>query len=109
MSYIATPMHTAAAATGNGETIDVSEVPEFSLHFVNTGSPVGTVSFEGTVDGTNYVAVPMETATGTLVTSTTAAGYFRSVRGHALLKFRAPISAFTSGLFTVVTGRTSKR
>ena len=77
----------------------------FTLHLVNTGSPVGTVSFEGSVDGTNFVAVAMEKADGTLATSTTATGYFRLPLNTAIKAFRAPISAYTSGEFTVLAGR----
>jgi len=74
-----------------------------AINFVSTGSPVGTVTFEGALDAADasFVAVPVETVTGTLVTSTTSAGYFRLPLNHGLSVFRARISAYTSGSFTI--------
>jgi hypothetical protein len=71
-----------------------------------SGTFVGTVTFEGTVDGTNWVAtavVPVG-ATRTLATTATAAGAWQqNVAG--LAGVRARCSAFTSGTIAVIVKR----
>lgn len=65
------------------------------------GTWVGTVQFEGSIDGTNYFSVnarPM--ANGTLVTSTTANGQWQLDSG-SLATFRARVSAYTSGTVSI--------
>lgn len=66
-----------------------------------TGTFSGTVTFEVTVDGTNWVAVEMTTPAGAAAATTaTGAGIFVApVAGYR--KFRARCSAYTSG--TIVT------
>ncbi len=70
-----------------------------------TGTFTGTVTFEATVDGTNWVAasvVPVG-ATRTLTTTATAAGVWQmNTTGFAYVRVRC--SAFTSGTI-VVTGK----
>lgn len=72
-----------------------------------TGTFSGTVTFEGSVDGVNYVAtavVPVG-ATRTLTTTATAAGVWQqNVTGYSYARVRC--SAFTSGTI-VVTGKRS--
>jgi len=72
-----------------------------------TGTFSGTVTFEGTVDGTNWVAtavIPVG-STRTLTTTATAAGiWVQSTVG--LTAVRARCSAYTSGTI-VVTGKRS--
>jgi hypothetical protein len=78
-----------------------------------TGTFTGTITFEASVDGTNYVAIAMkassQTAAATLVTTTTAVGLF-SVAIQGFPHFRARMSAYTSGDAVVTTSvaRTSK-
>jgi len=89
----------AAAATGNGVELDVAGCPTASLQVSGTFS--ATVTFEGTVDGANWIAIQMTNLNaGTASTTATAAGLFAgNVAG--LLKIRARISAYTSGNVTV--------
>lgn len=71
-----------------------------------SGAWSGTVTFEGTIDGTNWVAInadPMPT--GAAATSTTAQGLFQ-VPCAGLSQVRARLSTATSGSITV-TGNTS--
>lgn len=72
-----------------------------------TGTFSGTVTFEGSVDGTNFVTlavVPVGT-TRTLTGTATAAGVWQmNTTGFTLV--RARVSTYTSGTF-VITGRRS--
>jgi hypothetical protein len=72
-----------------------------------SGTFAGTFSFEGTVDGTNWVAVAALPVglTRTLASSTTAAGAW-VVNVVGLSSVRVRCSAYTSGT-AVVVGRTS--
>jgi len=70
-----------------------------------TGTFSGTVTFEGTVDGTTWVAVAVVPVGGTrtLTTTATAAGVWQmNVAGFA--SARARVSTYTSGTF-VITGK----
>jgi hypothetical protein len=62
-----------------------------------TGTFSGTLQFEVTIDGTNYVAVPaLNVTTGTEATTTTGTGIFRfDVVGILMTRVRA--TAWTSG------------
>ena len=79
-----------------------------------TGTFTGTITFEASVDGTNYVALAVkassQTAAATLVTTTTTVGLF-SVGIQGFTNFRARMSAYTSGTAVVTTSiaRTSKQ
>lgn len=89
----------AAAATGNGAALNVAGTSRLGLQV--SGTFVGTVTFEATVDGTNWVALVLTPAGGGAAVSTaTAPGLFSgSVSGFS--QFRGRISAFTSGAVTV--------
>jgi hypothetical protein len=65
-----------------------------------TGTFVGTVTFETTVDGTNWVTVSVTPSNSvTTVTSATAPGvWFVQITGFAGV--RARVSAYTSGTIT---------
>lgn len=67
-----------------------------------SGMFTATVSFEGSVDGTNWTAVRgANISSGQPATSATAPGIFQfSVSG--LKKFRARVSSFTSGNVSAV-------
>lgn len=95
-------LQSAAAATGNGTEADVKGLTALALQVTGTFS--ATVTWEGTLDGTNWIAiVVLNRNAGTQATTATAAGlYLANVAGLAL--FRARVSAFTSGAVTV-TGR----
>ena len=92
----------AAAATGNGTAMDVDGLSLVGLQITGTFS--ATVTIEGSVDGTNYVAIrSLNLNTGAVASAPTAAGVFQ-VPVSGLAKLRARVSAYTSGTVTV-TGR----
>lgn len=94
----------AAAATANGTAADctpVSDGPYYSATVQIVGITTATVTWEGTVDGTNWVAVRATNLNaGTDATTATADGIYRlTVLGFK--QVRARISAYTSGTITV--------
>jgi hypothetical protein len=108
VSYQKNILHLATAATSDGAAFSVANYPNVAVHFVNTGSPNGTVNFEGTINDTDWVAVPVEENDGDVVTSTTATGYFRLPRNHGLSQFRTRVTR-TSGTFTLLLARSGRR
>jgi hypothetical protein len=66
-----------------------------------TGTWVGTITFEGSTDGTNFFSVPVVPTTGgaSVTTTTTNGNWTASVGG--LVRFRATMSSYTSGTATV--------
>lgn len=99
-------LQNAAAATGNGTPIDMRGFDYLVVDV--TGTFVGTVTFEGSIDSTtgsdgNYFAVGLKTAAdGAAVTTATAAGAFKLPPDMGgLAYFRARVSAYTSGAITV--------
>lgn len=104
---------TASASALNGTALDTTGYTALGLQVVI--SDTATVSFQGTVDNTNWVAVgcvkTSDTNTAT-VTSVTASTLLQcNVAG--LAQFRAPASGLTAGTVTVkgrlTTGPWSKR
>jgi len=88
----------AAGATGNGTAIPVSGWSAVSLQV--TGTFVGTLTFEGSQDGSNYVSLQgFNVADGTVGTTVTAAGIY-VIPLIGLVLFRARVSAWTSGAIT---------
>jgi len=72
--------------------------------FQLTGTWTGTIVLEGSVDGTNYTALPMSafgTVVPTVLTSVTANGLYRA-NGATLSSIRVRFSAYTSGTATVM-------
>lgn len=93
-------LQTAAAATGNGTAMDVRGWAAVALQVTDTF--VGTITFEGTVDDTNWVSLQgANVADGAVSTSATAAGIY-VIPCVALSQFRAPVSAWTSGTITAI-------
>lgn len=92
-------MQSAAAATGNGTVMDVAGLAMAA--FQVSGTFAGTVTFEGTVDGSNWVSLQVcNAADGSVSTTATAPGVFIApVAGLQMV--RARISAYTSGTITV--------
>jgi len=92
-------MQSAAAATGNGTVFDVSDFASLGMQI--SGTFVGTVTFECTVDNTNWVSLTMISPTnGAWSTTATAVGVWcASITG--LRQVRARVSAYTSGSITV--------
>ena len=91
----------ARTISGNLGALDAESIMDLNGHstavFDIRGTFVATVSFEGTVDGTNYVAIPVfNQATEVVSLTAAAAGIFiASVSGFR--RVRARVSAYTSG------------
>ena len=67
------------------------------------GTWAGTITFEGTIDNSTWVAIRAEPLTsGTLSTTTTATGLFR-IDASGLFKTRTRFSTDTSGTVSVQT------
>ena len=98
---LAETLQNAAAALGDGTPIDMKGYDSLAVHV--TGTFTATVTFEGTVDDSNWFAVGLKTAAdGAAVTMATAAGAFKlPIDGPPLSQFRARVSAYTSGSVTV--------
>lgn len=98
-------MQSAAAATGNGTAITVAEPGEGAMEQIVcqvSGTFVGTVTFEGTVDGTNWVAIGMTSlADNSSVATTATAPILVKCNLKGLTQVRARVSAYTSGAITV--------
>lgn len=109
MRYETQVLHTASAGTGDGVILNVGRADSLNVHVVDTGSPVGTVTFKGCVDAALvWVDAAMEKVDGTLASSTTAPGYFRLPLNHGLFRFKAEITTYTSGAWTVRSGMRSR-
>lgn len=87
-----------ATAIGNGTAVDVSGYATLSLRVVI--SATATITFEASVDGTNFTAMTGTRTDGTVGAVTTLTNDFRFVVS-GLKFFRARISAYTSGTVDV--------
>ena len=98
-AYQTVVLQNAAAATGNGTSLDVSGMG--TAHITVTGTFVGTVTFETQDAAGNWVSFLVQAlGTTTLASSTTTTGVFRAgVGGFSTI--RARVSAYTSGSITV--------
>ncbi len=103
--YLYQLLQSAAAATGNGTalvTTDVNNGALTTLTMQVTGITTATITFEATVDGSNWIAVACTNLNdGTAATTATANGLFR-LTCLGLVSVRARISAYTSGTITVI-------
>lgn len=100
---LATTMQAAAAATGDGTALPLGDYAMGALQLSGTFS--ATVTFEATVDGSNWIAVALANANSTTrarATTATAAGIFLLEEAAGLTLLRARVSAYTSGNVTVV-------
>lgn len=97
-------MQSAAVATGNGTAIDCVSPTYGALTTLTaqvTGITTATITWEATIDGTNWVAIQATNLNdGTEATTATANGLYRVVC-LGLVKVRARISAWTSGTIYV--------
>jgi hypothetical protein len=95
-----TVLQNAAAATGNGTALPLLGMDALTVEI--TGTFVGTVTFEGTIDDTSWFAVGLKTAAdGAAVTAPTAPGAWKlPVDALGLSQFRARVSAHSSGTIT---------
>jgi hypothetical protein len=94
------PSIESATLNAAEEALTLTALTADSVVLQVTGTFTGTITFEASVDGTNYVAIAMKASTQTtattLVTTATAAGVF-SLNIQGLPNFRARMSAYTSG------------
>jgi hypothetical protein len=90
----------AAGAIGDGSPMTVDGFAGVMVQI--QGITIATVTFEATIDGTNWVAIEgNNVSSGASATTATADGlYFVSVAG--VHQFRCRISAYTSGSIAVV-------
>lgn len=98
-------MQNAAGTTGNGTALDcwtAENGASTTATFQITGISGDTITWEATIDGTNYVAITVDNlASGSAATTATADGLYR-VTCHGLRKIRARISTYDAGAVTVV-------
>lgn len=108
-NYSLVTMQNSATATGNGtaiQTVDPDNGAWMVLDMQVTGISGDTITFEGTIDGTNWVAVLCENQTsGTSATTATADGIYRYIVG-GVRQVRARISSYSAGTI-IVTGTTA--
>ena len=90
----------AATATGNGKNFGVFDWAH--VVFSVTGTFAGTITFEASLDGSNWTSIEVyKLSDGVVSTTTTTTGLFRCCVA-ALGDVRARISAYTSGSITVL-------
>jgi len=93
----ATAIGDGSALTVTGNTIGGMATATFQVAGITTA----TVTFEATVDGSNWIAVQaVNLNSGTAATTATANGLYR-LTALGLISVRARISAYTSGTITV--------
>lgn len=96
-------MQNAAVATGNGTAIDVRKEADGAMSVVAiqvTGITTATITFEATIDDSNWVSILAENiTTGAEATTATADGIYR-ITCLGLSQIRARVSAWTSGTIT---------
>ncbi len=96
---INTILQNAAAATGNGATFECAGLSAAGFQVII--AVTATITFEATVDGTNWVSLyATNVATGASAATATASGiYVANIGG--LLEVRSRISSWGSGAVTV--------
>lgn len=93
-------LQNAAAATGVGVAINLKGYRSATLDI--TGTFVATITFEGTIDDTNWFVLALTPSTRAAAASTaTTVGAWLLPQDVALSQLRARVSAFTSGTITV--------
>lgn len=100
------PVHTGITTTANGALIPMEGRESAVIQVV--GITTATITFEGTVDGTNWVAIAaadLNSTTRARSTTATADGLYLIEPSGSLTSARARISAYTAGTLTV-TART---
>ena len=90
----------SATLNASDEALTLTALTADSVVLQVTGTFTGTITFEASVDDTNYVAIAMKASTQTtattLVTTTTTTGVF-SLNIQGFPNIRARMSAYTSG------------
>ena len=86
---------TATVGLAEGDKSDVV------FQLVDAGAWNGTITFQATLDGTNYVSVLATPSTsGTAAATTTAAGIFR-INASGYLAVRAKVTTYAAGSMDV--------
>jgi hypothetical protein len=102
--YEVVTMQSAAGAVGNGtaaSTADFSNGAYMVLDMQVEGISGDTITFEGTIDGTNWIAVQCENLnSGDKGTTATADGLYRFVIG-GVRQVRARVSTYSAGTINV--------
>lgn len=94
-----TTLQNAATATGNGVVLNTTPASAVSVQVSGTFS--ATITFEGSINGTDWTALQATNAnTDSRSTTATAPGIY-SVLLNGAVSFRARVSAYTSGAVTV--------
>lgn len=97
-------MQVGATTTGDGNSMHPLNVSSGSYSLLTAqvvGITSATITWEGTIDGTNWKGILVApVTTGTAALTATADGIF-TVDVTGMLQFRARISAWTSGTITV--------
>jgi len=97
-------MQNAAAATGNGTALGVSQMATVAFQVTGTFTGV-TVVFEGSLDGSTYVALSACSGTSAGSTVSTTGLWICPVTGIGTV--RARVSAWSTGTVTVIGNGTS--
>ena len=83
---------TSANATGN--KMKFVDFDTITFHIVASGTVSGTVAIQRSVDGTNWVEVSSDALSAVGITE-------QLVKGEVALYYRAVVSSYVSGTFTV--------
>lgn len=96
-------MQNAAAATGNGSSLLMSGFTTATIQV--SGTWAGTITFEVTLDGSNWVTATVLDISSTSRVhrdTTTTNGLFNADEYAGCLYIRTRVSTYTSGAVTVI-------
>src|SRR5437588_276654 len=100
-SALATTATLQSAATGTGVGTALSLLGDSSVTFTVTGTFSGTITWQGSEDGTNFSTIyAVQLGTNTISTTATATGTYE-VSCSGLQKVQANITSYSSGSITV--------
>jgi len=109
--YIQKVLQSAATGTGNGTAVNCTDLSKGAFKIITlqvAGISGDTITWEATIDGTNWAAFSV-TNLGTAAAATTATAngiYSADVTG--IVQFRARISTYSAGTITVTGILTSR-
>lgn len=95
MTFTHQVLLSAATSVTNGAPLDGRGRVYYTVQI--TGTWVGTITFEGTVEGNTWVAIPFTNPAGTSATTATTSDIYRISNPTSLLGLRARVSTYTSG------------
>ena len=103
-SYKTVLLQSAAVAVGNGTVMGCTDVSGGALTAVAmqvTGITTATITFEATIDGSNWLSILAENVTTGAEATTAAANGIYRVMCLGMVQVRARISSWTSGTITI--------